>query len=338
MEIKKNFYLLVFLTLILLNGCSDKKNIMVFKSTQYVEYSIIDSTIFIGVPIDLKFYNDKLYISDFYGDSLIISYSLNDRTSERFGRKGEGPKDISSPSIVFLYDEKLYIYSKNIFKLGFFDLLDSTSAYKEYNYLRHMSSLVSEIVLLKNNKFLTSGYFDDGRYTIYNGEGNVYQTFGEYPDFFTEEIRFPFDAKAMFHQLIFDTNFNTEKAVGLSPYVMDIIDIGEKNQIKRVLLSNYKYHFNEGDFIKTEESENTPTGAISLSTTNQHIYVLFNTNTPADSKISNNEIWVFDWEGNPIKKIIPDINIILIAAESDSTIYAISQEINDKTNIIKLNL
>lgn len=340
---KKAKFIYIVAVFIIINthwGCKRSNIDITFGTIRNIEPQIIDSTLFIGLPIDLKIYHDKLFISDFYGDSLIISYNLNKKSNSRFGKKGEGPHDISAPSILFINDDKLYIYSKNTFKLGYFNISDTTQNYYDYEYIGLMPSLISEVTVLENDRYLASGYFEDGRYAIYDNEGKASKIFGDYPNFLANEEAFSFDVKAMFHQVMFESNRHKEKIIGLSAYIMDVIDVStvDCNVEKRVLLSDYNYNFHNENYIQTRKNEKTPIGAISISMTQNYIYVLFNPNSSTNLPILNNEIWVFDWNGKPNEKIIPNINLTLIAAASDNTIYGIAQEINDKIYIIKIDL
>ena len=99
------------------------------------------------------------------------------------------------------------------------------------------------------------------------------------------------------------------------------------------MFNDYSYDFEKGDFLKTKSSELIPKGAISVSLSDQYIYVLFNPNIKLSDDLKN-EIWMFDWTGKSVKKIIPDIKINLITVTSDNTIFAITQ--SDDPKIVKI--
>lgn len=320
------FTILFILTVVY--GCNHKtdKNIeFAFSEDAIVEE--LNNSPFLGMPLDMKNHENNIYISDFYGDSLLIRYNTESNVFTKFGVKGNGPNEILSPSTLSVKDNKVYVYSKSNFKFGYFDFMneDSLISSSNYHFLFTPSSSTSDIAVLRNNSFISSGYYKDGRYIVMDNKGDITNVFGEYPEYSEGEKDRPFDVKAMFHQVTFETNHNLQKVVAVSNYVMDIIDYSNPDfTYQRVLLKDYSYDFEKGDLLRTKRSESTVKGAVCVSSSDNYIYVLFNPNTKVNSDL-NNEIWIFDWTGKAVKKIFLDIKIDLITVTSDNSIYAISQ-------------
>lgn len=88
-------------------------------------------------------------------------------------------------------------------------------------------------------------------------------------------------------------------------------------------------------FLKTKWSELISKCAISVSLSDQYIYFLFNPNIKLSDDFKN-EIWVFDWTGKSIKRIIADIKINLITVTTDNSIFAITQ--SDDPKIVKIKI
>lgn len=329
--------ILVVLFLSIFIGCKlETENKIEFAVTENAIGEEVNNSPFLGMPLDMKNHDNNLYISDFYGDSLLIRYNMENEVFTKFGAKGNGPNEILSPSTLSVKGKKVYVYSKSNSKLGYFDILneDSLISSSNYHFIFTPSSSTSEITVLSNNSFISSGYYEDGRYATVDEKGDIIRVFGEYPDYSDGEKDRPYDVKAMFHQVIFETNHNLQKVVAVSNYVMDIIDYSNpKITYQRILFNDYSYDFEKGDFLKTKSSELIPKGAISVSLSDQYIYVLFNPNIKLSDDLKN-EIWMFDWTGKSVKKIIPDIKINLITVTSDNTIFAITQ--SDDPKIVKI--
>jgi hypothetical protein len=107
---------------------------------------------------------------------------------------------------------------------------------------------------------------------------------------------------------------------------LEIIDFSEAVHVQTsIRLDSYQYQYTVKDFIAAEKLPGTSRGAIAVTSTNSFIYILF---YPAKDREPDavNEIWVFDWNGNPVKKLLADQNIILITAVNDNLIYALTDQ------------
>lgn len=334
---QNNIYTSIILLILFAFGCTMKDEHKIeFAVSEIATVRKINNSPFLGLPIDMIYHNKSIYISDFYGDSLLIKYNIENETYTRFGEKGNGPYEILSPSSFSLDNNKLYVFSKPNFKFGYFEIHDNNTLISRtnYQYLYNPSSSISEIAVLSNNKFITAGYYKDHRYAIIDEKGDLKHQFGEYPDYLDGEKDRSFEVKAMFHQVDFESNQSLQKVVALSNYVLDIIDYANPDiSYKRVLLNDYNYNFENEQFLKTKKDESIPRGAISFSSSDQYIYILFNPNNKLNDDLMN-EIWVFDWTGKTVKKITPNIKINLIAITSDDSIFAITQ--SDEPCIVEI--
>jgi hypothetical protein len=322
----KYFYYFSVLLFFVMIGCRKTSIKFPIQENTIVE-EIENCSIFLGLPIDMKVRGWNVYISDFYGDSLLLKYDLKTSQVNRFGTKGGGPNEIMPPTTLMVHGNKLYAYSKSNFKYGYYNLSDDTERIiqdNDYSFLYTPSSQTIEIVPLSENKFLSSGYFKEGRYAVLNEQGSINDFFGEYPNYCDGEKERPFEVKAMFHQVKFLPNYNLNKVVAISNYIMDIIDFSNPElKYKRILLNDYNYNFKSGNILQTEKSNSIPKGIVSATVSDKFIYTLFNPNIDLNGN-KNNEIWIFDWTGKTIKKVIPNININLITIGTDGSIYAIT--------------
>jgi hypothetical protein len=296
----------------------------------------IDYPLFIGLPISLVYFENKLYISDFFGDTLITEFDIDKKTvTSKIITKGEGPGEAQSPLMISVAKNSLLMFNKKSFRLGYYPLKDSIDTRKQLNFSCQITSEVSNLTSIGKNRYLASGFFENGRYAILNAEGKVEKEFGNYPAFLTGEKDRPNQAKAMFHQVRFETNMNINKVVCISSHILEIVDFSKSVVVvESIKLGSYDYKFTTGDVISSNKTSDTSRGAIAVTSTDNFIYLIFNDSKLNDSKLKN-DIWVFDWNGEPVKKLNVDKNIILITAVNDNLIYALT---DGEYGIVKLNI
>lgn len=127
--------------------------------------------------------------------------------------------------------------------------------------------------------------------------------------------------------------------VSVTEHTLELIDYSTliPTQKKRIKLSNYKYDFEQGeDWATSQKNKNTENGVRRISVTNDFIYLLYDPNKDNYRKL-NTEIWIFDWEGNPQKKIIPNHFIETFCIDiNDNYLYAICN-LTDYT-LFRINL
>jgi len=310
-----------------------------------VIYERIDE-LFIGYPLQMSVSKDDLFIGDSF-EPMIIHYNLKDKKTDRFLSKGRGPQETSPPVILFANpfgDNKLYRYSNVAFDLGFYPL-DSLSVFVPLYKL----PLYSSVIPYEKDRFLGTGMFkDEYRYKVLNAEGIVIGSFGTYPDFLDGENQIPLDARAMFHQVRFANSYRMKKLVAASNYVLDIIDYSldiTHNSITRILLAPYNYEYESGSYIYAQEKKGIVKGAFSIACDATYIYLLFD---PGIVGQKNNEvkkeIWILDWNGKSVKKLILDADVKEITADpfsNDHSIFGLAYEIHgddEHYKIVKIKL
>ena len=306
-----------------------------------IVYEQIDE-LFIGYPLKMSICKDDLFIGDSF-EPMIIHYNLKNKKINRFLSKGRGPGETFPPVILFANpfgDNKLYRYSNLAFDLGFYPL-DSLSVYTP---MCKLPFGCINVIPYEKDRFLGAGMFKDThRYRVLNAEGVVVGSFGTYPDFSDGENQIPLDARAMFHQLRFANSYRIKKLVATSNYVLDIIDYSldiTHNSIKRILLAPYNYEYESGTYIYTQEKTGIVKGAISVACDAAYIYLLFDPGIIGkENKGVKKEIWVLDWNGKSVKKLIIDADVKEITADpfSDNhTVFGLAYEMNDDDEYYKI--
>ena len=346
----KNLVIILFF-IFLIQSCKTKEGAVVFQLSEKVTCERID-TIYIGVPLNMTICGDDLFIGDFR-EPMIIHYHLKDRKTDRFLSKGRGPGETQPPVQLYanpLGGNKLYRHSKQAYDIGFYSL-DSLSVFVPlfkvpYEYFN--------VFPYEKDRFLCSGRFNDGyRYRSINEEGLVVSCFGDYPDFLDGENLIPLDARGMFHQVRLANNYRKKKVVAASSHVLDIIDYSldiSKELIKRVLLASYDYEYESTRSGSTHNiwaqgKRGTIQGETSAACDDTYIYLLFDPGfVREENQEVKKEIWILDWDGHPVKKMILDADVKQITADSFSdnhTVYGLAYENHNNDEhyiIVKVNV
>ncbi|MCL1973393.1 MAG: TolB-like 6-bladed beta-propeller domain-containing protein, partial [Bacteroidetes bacterium] len=149
------------------------------------------------------------------------------------------------------------------------------------------------------------------------------------------------------HQVVFANSFLQKKLVAASSHILDIIDYSldsPNESIKRILLTPYDYDYTSGNYTSAKKKDGIISGAYDVACDEQSIYLLFNPRIVGRSSEGiKKEIWVFDWDGHPIKKIILDKNVMLIAADPtiNHNLFGLASTIDNQDEqyeIVKIKL
>lgn len=329
MEKEMNKLLILSSFFILCNGC-EKLEKCHFNKICKKEIIQLQET-FISIPLEMKKQKDFLFISDFRGDSLLWIYDLKHSIVKRIIPRGEGPNEFLSPIQIAITDSTLFIHNRWHYsaKLYSFNYTDFTI--NPIGETIKLPTDIDRLLVIDSNSYIASGRFEKSRYVKLDVNGNIVTNFGKYPNYLQDEENIPNFPKFMFHQSMFAYNKSKDLIASSTQHVLDILEnaINIPKIKKRILLSSYKYKYATGDgWASANGSSNTEIGVEDIYSTAQFIYLLYNPNKTKDkyssTKSLNNEIWIFNWDGNPIKKIHTNMNIISFCIdENDQECYCI---------------
>lgn len=327
-----NIRLLVLLLLVSLIGCDMPHKKVVFSESTTAKVTAL-SEILVSIPMDIKKRGDVLYISDFNGDSILHCYSLSEnRFIKKMLPQGQGANEFLSPIEFFITDSLFFIHNRWHFTSHnyLFDTADFSIA--PQGDLIHLPMSVDRIFPIGESRFIASGVFDDCRFLILDNNGNVLSKCGDYPNYQSGEEIIPNTAKAMFHQAQFGYNVDRSRLACASSNVLEFWDYAQDTLTlnRRLLLEPYHYTFDlgpDGVFAENDNPE-AELGVRGISVSDDYVYVLYNPNTykmhEEQAETQNSEIWVFDWEGMPVRKILMDARIECFCIdESDSAFYCV---------------
>lgn len=287
---------------------------------------------FITTPLEMKKQERYIYVADFQGDSLLWCYDLeNIRLAKRLLPRGVGPEEFLSPIQFFISDSILFVHNRWHFSARYYKYNIHDSMLSPLEDLIHFPTDIDMIFPLSEKRIVASGRFDDSRYIIMNEKGEIISRCGDYPSYNKGEKDIPNFPKFMFHQAMFGFQNSKQRLVSVTSHVFELWNYSKDtlSLYKRMLLSPYKYSYNEGEEWASATSDvDTERGVQRIYTTENYIYMLYNSNTEEMCRNKeekyNSEIWIFNWEGMPVRKLELNAKIICFCVdEPSSKLYCI---------------
>lgn len=197
------FSLLVLAAAVLFS-CSERKEreLVAEESLEFNEVALLED---LGIPGDIEFVEDKLFITDFRNDSLVYVCSATDgKKLFKFAPKGIGPGEVLSPIMMMINGDSVYINSmpNNTIMSGSLDNPQQLSKKKD-----ELAYEIAKIYSIGNNEYVASfnafmGRDEMGkkRYCVLDSNFNPIYYFGEYPRFNSSEKDAPADVLSHYHQ------------------------------------------------------------------------------------------------------------------------------------------
>lgn len=292
--------------------------------------------------------NNNLITYDVDGEFIFSITNLDKEIMlSKFGKLGQGPDEIlgmvTTTSIVnentisFFEPNKSILYTINFENLTN-PVLTEVLSVKGIDMILTLTPLSSDI-------FVATGIFEKGRYMLLDKSGKVISYNFDYPTFTNEEM-FTNAHKAMAFQGRLAVRPDGKRFFFAceDSEVFEIIEITQNNNLYKIFefhgeVANFKP---EGDGIESVSAaidRNSKTKFIDSYCTQDHIYLLYSNRVIGDNGYNAylaNRVFVFDWDGNPVKLLNSDIDVSNIAIdENDRYMYAYS---NDTEQLIRFTL
>lgn len=160
----------------------------------------------VGLPVTMDIAGDTIYISDFFGDSLLNIYNEPDGKHIRsvVGR-GQGPSEMMPPIKPMLNHDGMYIYSRSIFTM----FRENAGDFGHITKVGNLPTMLSNIFYIGDNRFVASLMpFESedekilDRYAMLDDSLRIMYTFGRYPNAGPNEQSDNCEALAHFHQTV----------------------------------------------------------------------------------------------------------------------------------------
>ncbi len=330
---KNNLFLYLFC--LFLTSCWDKAKNDVFLEEIAIECQPVNYPDLIGIGMQLIKTGDYLILNDFHGDSLLSVFNLKNNTIEKhLILRGNGPEEMISPIDAKLNDNNLYLLCRPLFNMGRIPIKNICAASVQIEDRIQLPQKSDKFLPLNDSLFVFSGMWDK-RFALYKKnqqhQADSITEFGDYPSYWENEKTIPNTAKAMFHQCEFVKHPSQPLFAACSRYVLDIYKYDEKGktvpqELIRKQLGTYAYDFVAGDVISTKVREDSSPIVRHVACDENYLYMV----KRPESGSSFHYIYVYDWQGNPIKVFKTDKSISNITVDdSANKIYAIIEDPED---------
>lgn len=302
---------------------------------------------FFGNPRRIVLFDSLIIIEDdFHGKLFSLIDIKNGKFINRFGKKGKGPNEILFQSSIEIDKLKntfqfLTLNTYWFYEYSLDDLVNNTEPIPEKKFeldLGENSRLLSWSFLHGINKFAGTGLFTNGKYGIFNSNGTLEKTIGEY-NISEEHSSYGNYNLGLGYQGPVKVHPNGNKFAHLT-YACDLVEVVNFNEDYTYDIKRFQTWFpvfsESGAY-----SRDSPRGFSCSAVTSDYIYGLYSGHTFTEKGASaslGRLIYVFDWNLNPVASYELDHDVMVFAvSENNKKMYAFSLT-TDKVKLVKWNL
>lgn len=335
----------IFFVLLLLFCSCEHNNKETIKTYSLNHELIMTDADIIGSPLDLIIKDTLLIVLDKTEEPFLLYDITKSKHIASLGSYGNGPKEFNSLHQITSLEEKMFVYDTNLSTLYSIDFGSVNRLNYNVNKIWKQDSLIHFYVLpYKNNQYISYGSYSDQMIKLLNKEGNVIHDYLEYPykDEKEKAIK-PHIRSLAYRGIVINKPDGTKSVQAMSYCNIVIVSSLENNHItKKEITKTYpEYKIEEDDFgYSVPISAYSPQCYIDVAATNEYIYLLYSGKTFAKDKhdsLHGNSIFVYDWELNPICKMLLDLPTYMISPTIENkSLYTIS--LNPDYKVVKYKL
>lgn len=326
----KNFVLML---LVLFSSCKMDTD-TIFPVTESLIGRSLNVADSLGRVLTLEAEDGYLILRDENIDTYFTMLKPDLSFCTRFGKRGEGPKEIFNPmGALSLRNETLTISDGNKHLVYSFDSLLVHKDNPMKVFKTESEGSIIWMSKMPNSLYIASGVFpDDRRFVIFNEDGIKIASTGTYDIESAENI--PFYVKCIAYQSTMVCHPTSNRFVSATRLggMLDIYELnGSDYTINRLGGINlFSPHLSTVDFqgtINYAPDKNTRWGYLFMDVDAEYIYALYSGLYQSDGGpfTSGNVVHVFDWEGNPVCELALDRRLLDIAIMGDK-MYGLYQD------------
>lgn len=270
--------------------------------------------------------NDSILIT--YNSGLDYSYTIYNLNkkgeSRKFGIIGNGKGEIPIGCFGGIYDNNLIVF-KDVNKIvAKYKLLlgedkkiaDTIISYKIDN------AMLSSLVTVDSDLYLGLGTYNwKYHYVLFDSKGNIYDK--SVPLYNATDKHFNMYTKFLSNQGLLIKHPNENKYVGVTNN-SELIDFFSVSNKKISILKTYHETPPSLESVQMDKmnrviwTDETINGFLGLAGNDKYVFALFSNERMKKKSYQSNTILVFDWNGNPLKRIKLNDEVQLIAVNSSS--------------------
>ncbi|MFV0505961.1 MAG: BF3164 family lipoprotein [Bacteroidales bacterium] len=338
-KIKREGILIIGVLMVSLTSCKKRESIVLHENiTSFTKFPMETDVVFKnlfeykdGEPRTLQLLDSTLIIFNFTKkiESFFYNYNLkSNKLSKGYLKKGRGPNEAIGAACTGIVDDNLWVY--DVTKKKIFTIDKSSALYGNEKLFQSypVEDNFYQITLIGNSKFLASGKANS-KYKIQEIDfsGKLQKEFGEFK-YIPKDV--PTDAlKDACHSFFYLKPSGDKVAI---PYlftdIMEIYNIAQPSPniaVQGPHMVNMDFEVGKrGDYNFMKKNNEIRKTFLSGAVTDKYIYLAYSGLSYAEREDMNycKYVYVFDWDGNPIKKLNLNKRILGLAVSNDETIYS----------------
>jgi len=299
----------------------------------------------IEYPAEIQCIGNSLYVSDYYGDSIIKVVNLDDgRFLHGIAPVGNGPGEMKRPVSFSVRQDSILVYSRPLMTM-FSESLDGNKSRK----LFMLPGESSNVFPLPTGEFVVSvmpfgseeSSGEEYRFMLLDSIGNVKSRFGTFPRLWEKEKNLSIGILGNFHQTNSVVANNDGSIAVFSAYVMSIYERkGETfSLIEERSMAPYQYEYNEGSATRSATTKlKAESGSVVNCALNYKDKIIV-ARRYCDSE-DNQRVYfeIYDSKGTHECTLIPDVDVYPpVAITETGMIIAFGKETEEKRQIMLSN-
>ncbi len=293
---------------------------------------------FLLYPRRVYLYNDLLFITDKNNrnGSILVFDKVALKPRKAFGELGPGPGQFESIQNLAFGRNYLFVYDMTGNKIVYYHT-DSLLTQKNYTfggYLQLQDHRNIDFDIINDTTFIISIYGGANRLRLIDRHGNTLSAFLSYPPlankYHTPAYDFRYQVKANIYQSKISVNPQKNRLVMSHSFtsLLQLIDLETGQLLKNIVGpdKNFppEYKLTQDGRSYVPKDYNLGYLAAIIATEN-FVYILYH--GKPFGNFQSNEIFKFDWNGNPISRILLDKEVYFFAVdEANEAIYGIQEE------------
>ena len=239
---------------------------------------VCDEEYILGKPNQIALSGSVLAVIDSGSDSLIHFFDVTKRNLiNKSGRIGQGPNEFTIISSLGSYDEGFGMYDPNLRK--YYKVMCNDNSVMIESVFKVDSLIPLNIQSISNNRFISTGIYQEGKFCLIDSKGKIISTIEEWPyrDDTEKEISNHIKAQAYLSNIL--VNPSKDRIVSFS-ITADIVSFYEVKADSLELIKEYINSFPDYDYFNKPKSfrgtsRKSPFGYLSGSCTDKYAYILY---------------------------------------------------------------
>lgn len=340
----------LLLLAVIVSACNNPRTsiISLFTSEKVIDHHTVIELAddeFLGFVFSMSLANNSLIVRERDRSEFYSIIDIRDNTVRRFGTRGQGPNELIFPTCFSILNDSIATFS---------DV--SLSALFEVNYTGDLlprrilefnrDYQIRSIIPVSATRYIALGNFEEGRYLLMDETGRKLSFHFNFPtpragtNLATPMLQF----LAFQGSLIRRPSGYAFFFAGRTSEILEIIEVDKDDNLKKI----FSFHGEMAHLVTSGDGrtsgsvgirQNSKKRFVSASATDNYIYLLYSGKEIRDylcNAVRSNRLLVLDWQGNPVTKLLLDIEVNQIAvSENDEYLFAYA---NDLGKLVRFEL